>query len=281
MAQIVDPRRRRVTGEDDAKLRAKFAEGVANLLACEWTAVRHAEYRTIRIQCSMSSAAGVEIPADHSSQPWTERNESVLAELGPADHQNSAIPIDIVKAKTTHLTDAKAECVERREDRTVGMSPQLSAVLVGELASMVEQSLDVLGLEDDGDPNTHRSARSRLNRRPVDHSAHGQPSEQDSKHAEELVVAGRPSMLSRSQEGNDDVRGHVADRADPPLHQVSVEDPQGRLFGDVTASEGTLVGKESLDVSSQQTAETPRRHQRIVSPSPSASSRSDSIATLP
>ena len=32
-------------------LREQLAESVADLLACEWAAVRHAEHRTIRVQC--------------------------------------------------------------------------------------------------------------------------------------------------------------------------------------------------------------------------------------
>jgi hypothetical protein len=194
VAQIEDPRRRRAPGDDDTKLGSQLTESVADRLASKRVAVRHAEHRAIRDQYSMSSATSGEILADSSSQSRTKRNEAILAELGLDDRQDSAIPIDVAKAKPTHLAHAEPECVERREDRTIRGPSELSAVRIGQLARVVEQSLDVFRIENDGESKPDRATRSRLNWRPVDHPARGQPPEQNSQYAEELVVAACPSM---------------------------------------------------------------------------------------
>jgi hypothetical protein len=59
-------------------------------------------------------------------------------------------------------------------------------------------------------------------------------------------------------DGNYD-RGSCLKHVGTEGRKVPVEDPQGRLFGDVATSEGTLVGEESVDVPGQEAGETPPR----------------------
>ena len=90
-----------------------------------------------------------------------------------------------------------------------------------------------------------------------------------------MVEAARPSSLSRCDERIDERRRELVELGKALLLREHEQQAQRRLLGQVLAPEGSLVSEEVGDCDS----EVPI-HARTVSPSPMATSRSASTATL-
>src|SRR3989442_10238306 len=96
-----------------------------------------------------------------------------------------------------------------------------------------------------------------------------------------MIVTARPSAWAGREERREQIGGEVLEAGHRVGMQEPVEQPQLPLFALEASAERALVREEAGDPVRQHAVERslPRRH-RIVSPSPRATSRSVSTATL-
>ncbi len=90
-----------------------------------------------------------------------------------------------------------------------------------------------------------------------------------------MVEAAGPAPRARSDEAVQERPGQLVEAGDAALGGEVDEQPKGRLLGQILAAEGALVGEEPVDGASEAVV-----HDSTASPSPSATSRSASTATL-
>jgi hypothetical protein len=108
-----------------------------------------------------------------------------------------------------------------------------------------------------------------------------QPVEESAHDAHEVIVAARPAARPRREELREHVGRDLLDVFDLPGGQEAVEQVELALFTPEAPTERALVGEEARDPVCEHAVQCrcPRPH-RMVSPSPRATSRNASTATL-
>ena len=101
------------------------------------------------------------------------------------------------------------------------------------------------------------------------------PIEETAEDPDEVVEAASPMPWARRHEPFQQRTGQLAQSDDAVLVGEAEEQAKGRLLGQILASKGTLVGEEVVDGDRQVVV-----HPNTASPSPRATSRSASTATL-
>lgn len=222
-----------------------------------------------------------EILAKHHPQSGTERHAPALAEFRPADDEHVAVEVDIGAPQAAHLADAKAESIEQGKDGVVGRSAMPSPGLIGERGGDLQQAPRRRGVEQIRQaPGPHPSGRGLEGRLPKN-LVQDEPVKEPADYTQELVITAATPPGVRGQEGRDDVGGEVVDPRDLLLHEEAIEQAELFVFRVEAAAERALVREKTRDAIGQGTLEAgPSRDPRMASPSPRATSRRASTATL-
>lgn len=163
----------------------------------------------------------------------------------------------------------------------VGEPAQRHARNVRQARSQLEQPARRLGCDDEGRPRDRSAAGRAEYRRVSDVTPRDEPPEETTQDAEEVIVTARPRPRSSHEKGLDHHGRDGVERGDALRLEMPIEQPERVGLGLVAAPEHPLVRDELRDLLRQWTGESlSEPGHRIASPSPSATSRSASIATL-
>jgi hypothetical protein len=146
----------------------------------------------------------------------------------------------------------------------------------------VEQTPRVGGIEYERLSLVACAPWARLYRGVLESALPHEPGEQARERAAQVVVAAWAGTRPGQQKPLDQIHAYLGQAGDVVGNQVIVEQRERLLLHVVAPSERSLVGEELLDVGGHDAAKAlAARFHRTSSPSPCATSRSASIATLP
>src|SRR5712691_7405509 len=136
-------------------------------------------------------------------------------------------------------------------------------------------------IEDKREPLCGSAFRPGIQRNTTEKSLLDEPMEQPTDRAQQMVIASRTLAWTRKEECIQQFRSDLFHSANVFLNQVSVQNVKDILLGMKAAADCTLVSEILFHSFAQDALENRvRAHCRTSSPSPQATSRRDSMATL-
>ena len=205
-------------------------------------------------------------------------NQPVLAELASVHREQAPPGIHVAKAQAARLAGAQPQPVAQGEDPPVGLASCLDPWGVGQGGGRGQQPAGLGGVEDEGEPVRAAPARPCLQRRGRQQLLGHGPVEEDPHGAQEVVEAARTTAGPGGQEVLQQAGVQLAETA--YAAQPGEGPQQGELppFAVVLAPDGPTMGEEGVD---RRVDGVVDGHPSTSSPSPSATCRKVSTATLP